>query len=272
MGPRKVASAGGEPLQPRPVRSVNPVLLWRHDVFNLVSLPLLVGLNLVYFLGCSELRWPGYLPAVRNISLDSTTCTTYAQSWDFWAFNIYLLVDTAWLVIFPSSVPSAAPLIYHHIGTILGWYSPLFDQRWAFWSSLAALVEFNTWILILKRQYGKDVWLVHFAFYVSWVVLRLLVYPIGLVVFAQEYWAALAELPFSPFSPSSLSSLLSSFISSSAAGSASAAAAAAAASALGTAVSGGVMLLLIAFLNLLNGWWTWDLLTKHFRPQKKDNK
>lgn len=209
----------------------NP-LMDSHDMFNLLTLPFCIYLNFCYFVDCLDFKWaPGsWTPVISN---NSNAATVYVNSLNFWAFLAYLVVDTLWIMIWPTSVPSAPQLVFHHIGTLVGWVSPLWEQRWAFWSALAAMVEINTFFLILKRQGGKDYLIVHVLFYASWVLLRCVVYPIGLFYFSVEFWNYSQKHPMS-------------FLN-----------------------SGLGMFLLICFLNALNTRWTWDLAKKLIWPGPK---
>jgi len=214
--------------------SVKDKLIRWHDYFNLLCLPVVISLNLSYFLHVTRFSLEGNYLQITNIAENSPS--KYAESLNFWVFNTYILVDTLWIIISPDSVPSAPPLIFHHFGTMIGWVSPVFHQRWAFWSSLAALVETNTFFLILKRQQGRNVLIVHVLFYVTWVLLRLLVYPIGLVIFSREY------LEYSRQHPR------------------------------GFLNSGLCMEMLILFLNVLNFNWTIDLVSKQWYKSKAKSK
>jgi hypothetical protein len=199
-----------------------------HDWFNLLTLPIVIFFNLQYFSTCTDWSQPGWggLPLLANKSLQAAT---FGQTTNYWAFQTYVLIDTLWLILYPRSVPSAPAIIYHHLGVLVGWNMPLLNQYWAFWASLAALIEMNTFFLILKRQQGKDFILVHALFYATWVFWRCIVYPVAFVYFSIDYYN------FSVYQNSH------NFLH-----------------------SGLALQVLIAFLNLLNAWWTWDLVRKTF--------
>lgn len=212
---------------------VDLVLFDRHDLFNLVALPIIVVINVYYFKTTYKLHFASQnsWPIFENTSLDAVK---WVKSTNYWSFQIYVIVDTLWLVLYPQSVPSASAILYHHLGVLVGWNMPAFDQYWAFWAALAALIEMNTFFLVLKRQQGKDVYLVHVLFYTTWVLMRNIVYPICLIFFTRDYYLhSLSEYSSSGKTVA--------------------------------ACSGIFLELLIIFLNILNTQWTYDLIRKWVR-------
>lgn len=220
--------------------AVDEVLFNRHDLFNLVVLPAVVLMNVLYFQttftlhvapgGGNNSTWPLF----ENTSLEAERWT---ESLNYWSFQAYIIVDTIWLVLFPQSVSSASGIIYHHLGVLVGWNMPAFDQYWAHWASLAALIELNTFFLVLRRQHGKDIYAVHALFYATWVLMRNIVYPICLVSFSRDYYThSLGEYGGSG-SPVA-------------------------------ALSGFFLEALIVFLNILNTQWTYDLVKKTMRKDR----
>ena len=83
---------------------------------------------------------------------------SYNNSWPicWWVFATYICVDTLWVALFPRCVANANTILLHHALCIGGWW--LGTQ----WSELecdvssSLIVEFNTWLLILKRKFVED--------------------------------------------------------------------------------------------------------------------
>ncbi|KAJ1420236.1 hypothetical protein B484DRAFT_453160 [Ochromonadaceae sp. CCMP2298] len=141
-------------------------LLWniRHDWFNLTLLPPVLYLNIYYLL---------------------VDRGTYERQ--FHAFFGYLLLDTLWLLLIPQSVASPITIILHHLVCLVGWSVPQFNGNlYAEYLSLGVVVEVNTWLLIARRNF-KQSWLLNYLFFASWVAIRLVMYPVVLVLFASQY-------------------------------------------------------------------------------------
>eukprot|EP01040_Poterioochromonas_malhamensis_P001084 gene1084-1149_t len=153
--------------------------LWhsRHDIFNLLVLPLVIGANCLYLFESYDWYWI-----------------------QFWSFFLYILVDTLWLIIKPRSVVSPCAIIAHHIVCIIGWVLPaLYDQIYADWVSYGLLVEVNTWFLIARRTW-KDVAFFGFCFYLCWFTLRLIMYPVILYRFSKLiYEKGFSEVHYTAF-------------------------------------------------------------------------
>jgi hypothetical protein len=69
----------------------------------------------------------------------------------------------------------------HHVICICGWYLATRWENWEFYVSTGIIVEFNTWLLILKRLFTEDSFTKRFIKMmddVSWVTLRLIAFPL----------------------------------------------------------------------------------------------
>lgn len=210
---------------PNASNSIDIVLFNRHDAFNLIFIPICLVVNIIYFSTTAEVTFTegSFLPSIVNKSLNAET---FGVSLNYWVFQLYVIADTLWLILYPKSVPSAPAIIYHHLGVLVGWNMPIFDQQWSFWASLAALIESNTFFLVLKRQQGKDIWAVHALFYITWILWRCIVYPLCLVYFSIDYYT---------YSTKQSHTFLN---------------------------SGLALEVLLLFLNILNIKWTFDLVSK----------
>lgn len=61
----------------------------------------------------------------------------------------------------------------HHVATLSVLVDPLLHQKHAFYTACALLVEFNTFLLILRRRVSWGSYL-EVPFALSWVALRLI--------------------------------------------------------------------------------------------------
>jgi hypothetical protein len=142
-------------------------LVWnrRHDSFNLLVLPIIISANLLcIFAG-----------------------DAYGSA-QYWAFLSYMVVDTLWLVALPSTVPSPVLIVVHHVVCLVGWNIPRFsDGRYQNWLSLGLLVEINTWFLTARRNVSHTSVVLDGCFYLTWVLFRVILYPVVLVLFLGDF-------------------------------------------------------------------------------------
>merc|ERR1712146_279558 len=108
----------------------------------------------------------------------------------------YIALDTAWVIMYPESVPSPTDIIVHHIICLVGWHIVLCWPHWEFYISAGLVVEFNTWLLIAKRQYSKEDLppLLGKLENITWFFARLVFFPIvtwnflcGYIHMCKEY-------------------------------------------------------------------------------------
>ena len=137
----------------------------KHDAFNLIVLPFVSGTNILYLTsGKDSMLWL-----------------------QFYLFALYLLFDTLWVTVRPQSVASPATIIFHHLICLIGWIVPHYsDPSLSMWTSLGLAVEINTFFLIARRYFGRTLPL-QVAFYSTWIILRLLLYPVVLYFFVFKY-------------------------------------------------------------------------------------
>ena len=161
----------------------------RHDLCNLVVLPLIITTNLAYLI------------AIYHYGSNNTDVVDDLYDLMFYTFSLYLTLDCIWLLLKPASVASPTLIILHHIVSIAGWISPYFDKEIRPWAAAAIIVEINTFFLILRRNV-KPSWLLDNCFLISWVSLRLCVYP----YIAFGYYSQFSSLIY-PFNGYNLSYL-----------------------------------------------------------------
>jgi hypothetical protein len=185
-----------------------------HDVFNLATLPLICGANILYLI----------------LGFDNLL------EMQFYLFTLYLLSDTIWVLILPQSVASPSTITQHHLVVLLGWVIPHYtDPSLSRWCSLGLLVEINTFFLIGRRFFKRTV-IMQIFFYATWIILRMIIFPIILYSFIIEYIEVTEKNPQGPW-------LNTRFF----------------------------VLFVMMFLNILNFSWTWDLIFKKNKVKRADN-
>lgn len=81
-------------------------------------------------------------------------------------------------------------LILHHVGTYALVLLPTFRPYYHYHMGLCLLVEFNTLTLVCRRHTttGSSAYnILNFLFYLSWIVLRLILFPFLTYFFLVEY-------------------------------------------------------------------------------------
>ncbi|CAM9883638.1 unnamed protein product, partial [Discosporangium mesarthrocarpum] len=88
----------------------------------------------------------------------------------------YMVIDGLWIATNPTGVKSPRTVLGHHVATLSVLLDPLLQPHHSLYTSCALLVEFNTFLLILRRRvrWGS---ILEVPFALSWVALRLIWYP-----------------------------------------------------------------------------------------------
>jgi hypothetical protein len=134
---------------------MDPYWHYTHDIFNLLSIPVILTSN-IYLL--------------NNFN-------PYNLSVYIYIFVLYIFLDTLWLILKPQSVASPGTIIVHHIISIIGLVLTLqLDFHFAILGTFGGLIEFNTLFLILRRNLRYPIIgdILNILFYISWVVIRLI--------------------------------------------------------------------------------------------------
>ena len=140
-----------------------------HDAVNIAVLPLVVIVNVLYLaLG------------------DQYT------NLQFFTFLAYIVFDTLFIALKPNCVASPGVIIAHHLLVVFGWSWMLLDSTFYPWVSYGILVEINTWFHVLRRNFRSSL-IIQILFFVSWFVLRDIMYPLVLYEFVFEYLRYSAE-------------------------------------------------------------------------------
>lgn len=172
-----------------------------HDFFNLIVLVPVVVLNIMNW------NW--------DILLDPYSKKTIPEAWTGDWFDIfftvtllYFLVDLLWVCLIPSCVKSPATIVKHHVVTLLYLLVPYLAPEYQWCMGACMSVELNTWFLIARRVFNKQgfppwiiglppffsirIKLISIFFYLTWVIIRCILYPSLMIVFTKM-WNELSE-------------------------------------------------------------------------------
>lgn len=173
-----------------------------HDFFNLIVLVPICVLNGLNW------NWDKLLDiSSPNYNLEGSWTGEWFDI--FWNMSfLYILIDLFWIIIQPSCVKSPGTIIKHHIATLIYMCLPhiLPELRWCM--GVCMSVEINTWLLIARRVFNKQglspwiislpclfsirVKLISIFFYVTWIVIRCIMYP-TLLPFYYVKWIESSE-------------------------------------------------------------------------------
>lgn len=166
-----------------------------HDFFNLIVLIPILALNVMNW------NWE----ILMNMKKKQTVADAWTDDWFdlfFWTTLLYFVADLAWILVIPNSVKSPSVIIQHHLVTILYVMVPFYNPtlRWVMGACMS--VEINTWFLIARRVFNKQgfppwiidlsfvsirIKLISIFFYVTWISIRVILYPV-LMVFIFNRW------------------------------------------------------------------------------------
>lgn len=162
-------------------KNTDPVL--QHDIFNIISIFIIIMLDFQYLCYATEIDKIGTHEIGNNYS--------YMGNLLISTFSIYMLVDTLWIAIQPKCVLSnPVALIVHHIASFLFLSIPYFESQFLWHAAITLFVEVNTFLLIVRRRAPLNSLIysiLDYSFLLTWMTLRLVVFPILVVFFAYEY-------------------------------------------------------------------------------------
>ena len=174
-----------------------------HDFFNLIVLIPIVVLNVMNW------NWDKLLNVSLSAVIAGGDLNRFSEAWTgewfdwfFGATVAYFVADLLWVVLIPDCVRSPGTIIQHHIVTLFYIAFPFFRPhlRWVMGACMS--VEINTWFLIARRVFNKQgfspwiidlsfmsirVKLISICFYVTWISIRCILYPI-IMVFVLDMW------------------------------------------------------------------------------------
>ena len=154
-----------------------------HDVFNLVVLTLLVVIDLVYLVFATDFSQLGTDSIGENHRDISDVLLI--------GFTLYLVIDLLWVIYIPTCVASSpASIITHHIACLVLIYVPWTLRHFSWHLAVNLLVEINTLFLTARRNVSSKSFMFKLfdgLFYLTWVVFRLVLFPILVVFLYYEY-------------------------------------------------------------------------------------
>ena len=166
--------------------SLKASAIWIHDIFNIITLSCVSILTFIYLIKYTQLEL---------IGTNSKMATNGHEDFIiiYYLFSTYLLVDMIWIIVIPYSVASknSSAIIFHHLVTAGLVSLPMFDSRYEWHMVLSLVVEANTVFLALRRNTSigsithkiSDI-----LFYITWLFLRLLLFPLLCVLFTYEWY------------------------------------------------------------------------------------
>jgi len=185
-----------KPLPNQPTKTLNQTEAdisrdW-HDYFNLIALiPIIVTAALNY----------NYQAIFNLESFDIVYLGHYF--WANWAVTtLYFLADLVWVARVPICVKSPGVIIKHHIVAMIYLIGPVCYPEYRWFMGAILSVEVNTWFLICRRvmykSSGKPVSpvlseTVSMMFYLTWILIRCIIYPAVLVEFLRLAVEKIAE-------------------------------------------------------------------------------
>lgn len=152
-------------------------------MFNILVIGGITSMNLVYLIQATDMTRIG-TPQLGKDHL-------HLFEGYYLLFQTYVVVDTVWISVVPGSTTThPLPIIIHHVLTFIFALTPLVDKQFAWHMAVTLLVEVNTLLLTLKRNVSSSSLVfkvINLLFYVTWISLRLVCFPILVVFFYQEW-------------------------------------------------------------------------------------
>lgn len=153
-----------------------------HDMFNILCVSVVTILDIYYLFIATDVSLIG----TNRIGIGYNKMFQFM--WYF--FELYMIVDTIWVACVPSVASAgAAPIIVHHVLTLIYTFVPFTVAQFQWHMGLLLLAEINTLLLTLRRNVKADSILyqiLNFLFLLSWVLVRLILFPAILVFYYFE--------------------------------------------------------------------------------------
>ena len=202
-----------------------------HDYFNLIVLVPVTVLNIMNWnwdILLSALSTFFYSHSHRNhhhasyLSYLEEIVYTVQSAWTgdwfdvfFFVTAAYFIFDLLWIVALPICVKSPSVIIQHHIAVLIYILIPYLHPNVRYCMGACMTVEINTWFLIARRVFNKqgfppwtlielNSWLsirvkvISIFFYLTWICIRCILYPVLLIPFYQ-HWYAYTKVTGTPF-------------------------------------------------------------------------
>lgn len=184
-----------------------------HDYWNLIVLLPIVALNVMnwnweilsnyFYTSMFSFANSSFSKKyIEQLSIPNAWTGEYFDLF-FWVTFAYFIIDLLWIIVVPTSVKSPAVIFQHHIVTMLYILIPFYrpEVRWCMGACMS--VEINTWFLIARRVFNKQgfppwsfdlgfvsirVKLISICFYVTWIAIRDILYPVMMGYILQRWW------------------------------------------------------------------------------------
>lgn len=200
----------------------------QHDTFNIFVLIFIVVFDIFYLVQATDFSKMGTDRLGEG-------CERLAFALNF-TFTGYLAVDCIWVALIPKCVSgNSTGIVIHHLLSLLLVSVPWTYKQFCWHAAINLVVESNTLFLILRRNCvynGIAFKIYNVLFYVSWVSMRLIMYPILVVFFYLEY-RRFSESINNPYN---------------------------------IVIFAAILQFLITAMSFK---WTYDILRKHFQPKKR---
>jgi len=126
----------------------------------------------------------------------------------FYTFYIitvaYFIIDALWVVVVPNCVRSPGVILQHHFASLAYLTIPGMYPEYGWLLGVCMSVEVNTWLIIARRLFNKtgqgwnvggfEIKIISILFYITWISIRLIIYPGLFVVACQAYFERSARV------------------------------------------------------------------------------
>ena len=200
-----------------------------HDQFNLVALTIISVLDVWYLACTTDLRLIG----TDELGQDPASYPIFLALLLF--FTLYICVDIVWIYLIPASVHGnqSTAVLVHHLVTLVQLVIPWLNQNLSWHFAITLVVEINTLVLVCRRsvpQHSAAYQVLDLLFYATWIIFRLLLFPLLVLFCYSEYMRLAARSGY-------LNSIA-------------------------------VSLVTMTILTVMSYKWTYDLIIKQFRKKK----
>jgi len=155
----------------------------KHDYFNIFALSIMCSANIQFLVLTTDLSKLG----TDEIGKGNEQLFQI----NLFLFMIYVIIDMIWVMFIPTSVlADPNSILVHHAVALIMTFVPLQHQQFSWHFAACTIVECNTLFLTIRRNLPKPsiAYVVsEVLFYTTWLVLRLLLFPLLVVFYTTEY-------------------------------------------------------------------------------------
>mmetsp|Transcript_14247 Transcript_14247/g.23716 ORF Transcript_14247/g.23716 Transcript_14247/m.23716 type:complete len:221 (-) Transcript_14247:144-806(-) len=178
-----------------------------HDMFNIVTLCFICTLDVAYLVLATDFAKLGTNRLGEGYEILSVVLLAL--------FSVYLVMDLVWVLVVPKCVASSPiGIIIHHLACLLLIAVPWAIRQFAWHSAINLSVEINTIFLTARRNVKQGTAAYHIfnvGFYLTWFGQRLILFPILVGFFYQE-WIRYSEEIQTPYNLIIIAVILELFI------------------------------------------------------------